>query len=446
MVKKMLYLNLLVVLAVLVTACAPAATPTEEAAIPTEAPTSAPVQPTPEPATPTAEPEPVTLQVWVYDSFAKEATDSIYVAAEKFQEMYPYITVEIIPTQSGSGTFRDAYIAAAQAGGGPDALMVDIIWTPQLAAAELALNLDEFASEDISAFFPGPVETVMYNGSIYGIPWYTNALAMFYNKTAFQAAGLPDPAGGWTWDEFKTAATTLTQGDMYGFGAMAGYGGTFEWFPWLWQNGGEVLTADNSAAAFASPEGIEAAKFYLDLYNVDNVVPEAAKSWKSWDELAVAFTSGTIAMYEVGDWGLAGVDSKEPTFEWGVAPLPQNVKQASVVGGANWVINPNTKNSDAAYKWVQFISGPEVFTIMDGYKRLAARSGGEQQIVKDDPRMQVFVDSLAYARARSAIPNWTTVDYDCLQPAFLRVLLEGAEVEASMLEAEACANAALSGE
>lgn len=453
--KKLLIINIILVVAFALAACSPQATPTQEI-VPTDVPdveeTEEPVveeviEPTDEPVVEeVVEEEPVTIQVWVYDSFAGDESAPIYAAVEKFQETYPYITVELIPTPSGSGPFRDAYIAAAQGGGGPDALIVDIIWSPQLAAAELALNLDEYASEDIKAFYPGPVETVMYDGSVYGIPWYTGALAMFYNKTAFEAAGLPIPTNDWTWEDFDTAVTTLTKDDMYGFGLMAGYGGSYEWFPWLWANGGEVLNEDLSAAAFTSPEGMESIEYFLGLITDKKVVPEAAKSWKSWDELHAAFVSQTIAMYEVGDWGFAAVDGMAPDFEWGVVALPKDERQASVVGGANWIINPNSKNPDAAYKWVQFITGPEVFGLMDGYKRLAARSGGDQQIVKDDPRMQVIVDSLGFSRARPAIPNWTTVDYDCIQPAFLKVYLEGVDIPTAMEEAEACTNQVLAEE
>ncbi len=440
MIKKMLFAALLLVL--VLTSCGPQATPVPEEAAPTQAPATA-VPPTAVPPTEEPTPEPVKLQVWVYESFAKDETAPIYTAVKKFEEMYPYITVEIIPTQSGSGPYRDAYIAAAQGGGGPDALIVDIIWSPQLAAAELALNLDEYAKEEIANFYPGPVETVMYDGSIYGIPWYTNDLVMFYNKTAFENAGLPIPADGWTWDDFDKAVKTLTKDDMYGFGLMAGYGGSYEWFSWLWQNGGEVLNEDLTKAAFTSPEGIESAEYFLGLITKDKVVPEAAKSWKSWDELHSAFVSQTIAMYMVGDWGLKAVEGMNPSFEWGVAPLPMKKNKATVVGGANWIINPNSKNPDAAYKWVQFVTGPDVFDLMDGYSRIAARTGGDQKIGKDNEKIKVVIDSLEFSRARPAIPNWTTVDYDCIQPAFLKVILEGQDVETALKEAAACTDKVL---
>jgi len=447
MIKKVLLAML--ILAFALSACAPAATPapqqapTEAAPPPAAAPTEA-AAPTAVP--PTAEPtqEPVTLQVWIYDSFAKDQTAPIYGAIKDFEAANPGITIELIPTQSGSGPYRDAYIAAAQGGGGPDALIVDIIWSPQLAAAELALNLDEYAADSINDFFPGPVETVMYDGSVYGVPWYTGALAIFYNKTAFEAAGLPIPTNDWTWDDFDKAVHALSKDDMYGLGVMAGYGASYEWFSWLWANGGEVLNADFTKAAFNSPEGIESAKYFLGLVNDPKVVPEAAKSWKSWDELHTAFVSKTIAMYMVGDWGINPVKSMNPDFEWGVVAIPKKVRQATVVGGANWIVNPNTKNPDAAYKWVEYITSPDViFGLLDQYSRIAARSGGDQKIAADSPEMKVIIDSLAFSRARPPIPNWTTVDYDCIQPAFLKVLLEGMDVEAAMNEAAACTDKVL---
>lgn len=377
-----------------------------------------------------------TLDVWVYENvYAEDAP--IVRAADAFMAEHPDITVNLIPTQYGSSSYLDKYIIAQQAGSGPDALMVDVAWSPQLAAMGATLPLDA----DMDAFFPGPVETVTVDGETHGLPFYTNALALFYNKTAFEAAGLPLPEAGWTWDEFLTAVETLSDGEMYGFGLQGGWGGTFEWYPWVWQSGGAFLADDFTRPAFNDPEALEAAQFFLNLVTNPEFVPEAAKTWKGWSELGAAFANEVIAMFEVGDWGISIVENMNPAFEWGVAPLPMNREQASLVGGANWIVNPNSDHPDAATAWISYATGPAVFEMMDGYNRIAARRGAaeEQAIVRDDPRMQVFVDALEYAHPRPPIPNWTPIDYDCIQPAFLKVILEGAEVEAAMAEAELCA-------
>lgn len=382
----------------------------------------------------------VELDVWIYESFYSEDAP-IVAAAEAFMAENPDITINLVPTQYGSSSYRDKFLVAAQAGGGPDALMVDIAWSPQFAAIGLSLALDEYVPDASEQYFGGPLETVTLDGSLYGLPFYTNALGMFYNKTAFEAAGLPLPVEGWTWDDFATAVDTLSSERMYGFGLQAGWGGTFEFYPWVWQTGGDFLAEDASRPAFNDENAIEAARFFLNIVTNPEYVPEAAKTWKGWSELGAAFTEGVIGMFEAGDWAIGIVDGMEPEFEWGVAPLPMGEEKATLVGGANWVVNANTDHPDAAVRWAEYITGPAVFDLMDGYNRLAARRGAaeEQAIVQNDPRMQVFVGSLDYARARPTLPTWTSIDYDCLQPAFLQVILEGAEIDTAMAEAEVCA-------
>lgn len=386
----------------------------------------------------------VKLDVWIYDSFAGDDAPIEQVAQEFMQEN-PDVIVNLIPTQYGSSSYRDKFIVAAQARSGPDVLMTDIAWSPEFAAMGIVLPIDEYLGDGAKEFFPGPMQTLTYEGSVFGLPYYTNALAMFYNRTAFQEAGLPVPEEGWTWEEFHTAVDTLSDGNMYGFGLQAGWGGTFEWYPWVWQNGGDFLSEDQSEPAFNSPEALEATQFYLDIVTNPNYVPEAAKTWKGWDELGAAFANEVIAMYEVGDWGLSIVEGLEPDFEWGVVPLPMRKEQASLVGGANWMINASSRNPEAAYRWLEYVTGSAIFETMDGYNRLAARRGAadEQAIVQDDPRMRAFVASLEYARPRPALASWTTIDYDCIQPAFLSVILKDADVESSMAEAEQCAAAIL---
>lgn len=384
------------------------------------------------------------LNVWIYDTFAAgDAT--IYQTAADFMAENPDIKINFVPTAPTSSAFRDPFITAAQGGAGPDVLMADIAWSPQFAAMGIVKNLDEYFGDKASEFFDGAMETVMYEGSVYGVPFYTNALGIAYNKTAFEAAGLPLPKAGWTWEDFRTAVDALSDGKMYGFGLQGAWGGTFEWYPWLWQAGGELLTEDGNTPAFNSAEGLEATKFFLNIVTNPNYVPEAAKTWKGWSELGAAFANGVIAMFEVGDWGISIIDQANPSFEWSIAPLPSHRKSASLVGGANWVMNANTRNADAAWRWLEYVTGPAVFPMLDGYNRMAARRGAmtEQKMVADDERMQVFASVLDEARPRPTNPLWTSVDYDCVQPAFLRVILEGADVNATMAEAELCAIDAL---
>ena len=78
------------------------------------------------------------LEIWVYDEFYKQGDNSpIAQSTKKFLEDNPDLEITFIPTPYGSTSYRDKYIQAANGGGGPDIILSDNIWVPQLAAMEL---------------------------------------------------------------------------------------------------------------------------------------------------------------------------------------------------------------------------------------------------------------------------------------------------------------------
>ena len=66
-------------------------------------------------------------------------------------------------------------------------------------------------------------------------------MAIYYNKDAFSDAGLDPDQPPKTWQELHDAAEALTGGGKYGFAYMGGWGGSFDWLPFLWQAGGELF-------------------------------------------------------------------------------------------------------------------------------------------------------------------------------------------------------------
>ncbi len=386
------------------------------------------------------------LELWVYEEFYKDAEQSpLGMATAKFMEENPGVTINITPVPYGSSSYRDKYIQAANGGGGPDMLMSDNIWVPQFAAMDIIIPLTDRMGAMKDDFFPGTIEAASYNDNIYGMPFAADSMVLFYNKDMFEAAGLDPEKPPVTWEEFRDCAIALRDNGMGGYGLLGGWGGSFEWLPWLWQNGGTIVGEDGKAA-FNSPEGMEATEFFLNLITKDGVVPEAALTWKSWDELATGFANQTVGMAQ----GMAvlreALSRQNADFNWGVAPLPYSKEQANTLGGSHWVINKNSENADVAYAWIDYVSAKEqALDICDGYLRISARKDAlEQKNAKDDPVTQVFVEALDNSRPRPTIPEWTTIDYDCIQPAFMKVIFEGADIQTAMQEAETLANEALS--
>ena len=111
-------------------------------------------------------------------------------------------------------------------------------------------------------FVPGAREAATFEGKVLGIPALIDNLALVYNKTLFDEAGLEYPNADWTWDDLRAAAKALTDPAKKQFGFSypmdASEDSVWHYEPLLWQNGGSILNEDNTQAAFNSPEGVEA--------------------------------------------------------------------------------------------------------------------------------------------------------------------------------------------
>jgi len=383
------------------------------------------------------------LTVWVYDYLAKDDNSPLVKAKQKFEQDNPDIKITFQPTVYGTTSYRDKFIAQTSGGAGPDVMISDVVWVPSLAAMGAILPITDKAKNVSDQFFEGPMETVTYKNEIYGLPWEASPMAIYYNKKAYKDAGLDPENPPKTWDELRDAAKKLTGGGKYGFAYMGGWGGSFDWLPFLWQSGAELFDKDNKQALFNSPEAIESVNFLFGMVK-DKLIPPAALTWKTWDELNAAFGAGLINMYQSGPWSMANLKNANLSFEWGVFPSPAGKQQASVLGGMDWVIGKNTKSADAAYKWIEFITNKENMSVLSEFNRISARKDNKEQSIVNDPLMKVFVESISFAKARPSVPAWTDVDYKALQPALLKIAHDKADVKQSMDEAVKQANDILS--
>ena len=95
---------------------------------------------------------------------------------------------------------------------------------------------------------------------------------LLYRKDLFDGAGLAYPTEAWTWDDFLAAARKLTDPEKgtYGFFLTRHlHDEGYQWLPFLWSAGGEVMTYDPAAdrwtCEFDSAAGATALDFYTRL-------------------------------------------------------------------------------------------------------------------------------------------------------------------------------------
>ena len=221
---------------------------------------------------------------------------------------------------------------------------------------DLTSYMEDAAKKD---FLPNVMESRIVDEKIYGVPYDVVPLAMFYSVKAFEEAGLSESDIPKTWDQFLETARKLTKGDRFGclFETAAGYYQTFNWYPFMWQGGGDIATPDGKHSAFASPATVQALKFWQDTIQ-QKVAPRNLLGGGGWDVVA-NLASGFCAMQNLGIWGVKALRDHAKDFQYGVFPypLPPNGQQRTVFGGWAVVANAKGKNPEEAAKFCVWAVG-----------------------------------------------------------------------------------------
>ncbi|MDQ3655522.1 MAG: sugar ABC transporter substrate-binding protein, partial [Chloroflexota bacterium] len=298
--------------------------------------------------------EPVTISFasWVGSSEVLQAL------RDQFQELHPNITVDFedVPAEE----FTDRLTTRIAGGNPPDVAFLDqsavVDFASRNALLELGPYADGSAAVIVDDYVPAFLEAALWEGKLYGLPYDGESTGLFYRTDLFEAAGIAGPPT--TWEEFETAAQALTDTEArtYGFITFATEA-AYYWYPWLWQNGGELLSEDGTQILFNSDAGKEAAEFYVRLADYS---PADYLNSNSYDG-RIAFAEGQVAMYVAGAWFAGVMQSEFPDIDglWSAAPLPERVRCATTVAGDTLVIPASSQNHDASWKWIEFLSAPQ---------------------------------------------------------------------------------------
>ena len=201
------------------------------------------------------------------------------------------------------------------------------------------------------------VELYNVDGKQYAIPKDFDTIGVWYNKKIFDEAGVPYPTDDWTWDDMADIAKQLTRSDGSVYGISAEYETQIAIYNTIFANGGTIVSEDKKTSGYDTEATQAGVQCWVDMMK-DGVSPSEA----SLEEIKgnVQFLSGRLGMYWCGSWFLSQVLDSDIKDDIDVAPVPSiNGKQATVIHGLGNCIYKDTKNPEAAWKWVEFLSGEE---------------------------------------------------------------------------------------
>lgn len=316
---------------------------------------------------------------------------------DEFKAAYP--DVELEASYMVNSELKKNMQINMLAGNLPDVLVFDSPDFATFAANGYFLDITDYMNEwgEIDNFYEGPLNSVTYDGKIYGLPWYSNNLAIYYNKQMLEEAGVEPPT---TWEELEEAAAALTKDGVYGFGMALPKSevGTFQYIPWLYSAGGDISDLSSDAA-------IEALTFVSGLVEKGYMSKEVV-NWAHGD-LEKAFLGEKVAMIEFGSWGISSLSAAE--FEWGVVPMPAkeaNGESITVIGGYNVGISKDCENIDAALAFLEFIGSKEqAASYAESVGCIPVRGDVEENEFWEKEPMKIFADSMPNAVSR-VNPFW----------------------------------------
>ena len=283
-----------------------------------------------------------TIQVLVIGAAGLDQT-----LVKAFNSQHPKVTVELVALPDGG--FADV-VEAIRSGQLPvDAIVAP--GNPFLFEQGVVAPLDELVkkAEIDLASYGSTLELGLHAKQLFGLPVSASPMVMVYNQEALAAAGIPEPAGGWTWDQFADAARTLSlkaihEGKAHTFGAGIP--------PWV--------LVDLLLTAGEGPAGADLAPLQAHLTNFqqwmskEQIVADFSVGMSEGDYFQ-AFGRGEFPLM-INYWGVSFGHAR-PTFAWSTAPLPGSNAAGAVPGTATLaMMTTNAQNPDAAFSFVQVAS------------------------------------------------------------------------------------------
>jgi sn-glycerol 3-phosphate transport system substrate-binding protein len=283
---------------------------------------------------------------------------------------------QVVPTYKGNYTeTMTAAVAAFRAGEQPHIVQVFEVGTATMMAAEGAiypvhqLMVDAGIEWDPDAFLPAVVGYYTTpEGEMLSMPFNSSTPVLYYNKAAFEKAGLDPEQPPKTWDQLvEFAEKTQAAGYPCGF--------TTQWQGWIQV---ENMSAWHNKPLGTLANGFEGLGTEL-VINQNDIIPRHIANMAEWQKTKLfdyggrrgdpdpKFFSGECAMFFASSAASASVKANVQGFEFGMGMLPyyddvEGAPQNSIIGGATlWVLQGRDEaDYQGVAEFFEYLSSPEV--------------------------------------------------------------------------------------
>ena len=293
--NKMRFIVFLVMFSLVAIACGD----TADEAVETPDTTEAPQETLAAPAT--TAPPPEVIVVWAEEKVATalEPLVGAYEAAAG-------VDVEVVVYDFGA--IRTDVQTAGPAGEGPDVFLGAHDWVGELAANGVVAPLD--LGSVASDVFDVGVAGFSYGGNVYGFPYATEAIAMYYN------ADLVDSVPT-TWEEVKAACDAAGTELCVGAPGGGGGGDAYHNHPFFASAGGYIFKFDGGFDP--SDVGLDNDAAIASAEYLDGLVKDGTVASTDYGASMTAFQEARSLFWMTGPWARGDASS----VNYGVGLIPE---------------------------------------------------------------------------------------------------------------------------
>jgi multiple sugar transport system substrate-binding protein len=406
-----------------------------------------------------------TVKLWIMPNGPKPKEDMDALLKPFTEKTGVKVDTEVVGWDVQFDRIRNAAIS----GEGPDVTQAGTTQVPFFAALGGFEDINPRV-EDVggkSAYANGVWQTTQVTGrdGTWALPWFTEARAIYYRKDVLKKAGVDEATAFTDWDAFRSTLEKVKQVkeingkpiEPFGSPGKKAFDLVHHVMPFVWDAGGAELTDDNKKSAIASPEAEQGVKFMADL--LSSGLYDKSQLERDGTQVENQFKGGRLAVWMGGPWVLGSVKRADDE-NWvpaarnnvGVAPMPSGPvgEGFTFVGGSNLMMLKSSKNKDAAWELMKFLSQDQIQSDYAAKQGMfPARIEPQKAAGETDANYGGFLKAIQQGRTYAPIPQWGPIE-QAYKARFANILeqagggqLTDAQIEEQLRGAEKEANALL---
>lgn len=354
---------------------------------------------------------PVTLTYW---DFLDPSQDNPRAKALKkniagFEAANPDINVELAVVSLGDMLNRLPQAAAA--GQAPDVFKMFTPQVPQMASAGAYSPLPTAASE--AGDWLRPIDALAGpDGQPVAVPYEYRTCAFYYNEKVLKQLGVEAPK---TYDEVVTVAGKAADAGVTGFGT--GFSDTDNsaiiatFFDCFMSQVDQPIWDGDGKAVFATEKGVEFGNFLADLRDAGALASSVTSD--SYGTVADGLANGTVAMTVLGTERIVTMASQNPDVKWTSLPAASTGDDTGATIGWTLGIGADSKHADAAWKFIEYMTGPKAAAVMATGGEVPTRAAAYEEAFFSTPEAETVNKIAEYVKSNSEphaySDNWIAV-------------------------------------